>query len=270
MTTYKKVKIFGERNTSTNALKALIEMNSEARVLPSVIDELRPNFRSLPRKIYYRLVGHEAREGVIDRTFATEPPIHAWKHCAPNFEDISSFHDVLVVLSVRNPFSWLRGLHKRPYHVEGPVAADLASFAQTPWQPRGRDRIGTAAVTPMALWNAKLGAYLELQNHLKDAGYAVRVVHFEDFAMGQLDVLEGLRPDLLNLASQPQALEKAAKATDQGTRDATYYRDYYGQERWKADISEEAHKVIRAGIDWQIAKAFGYQDWGSRDAPSGE
>ena len=36
------VKIFGERNTATNALKALIETNSEATALPGVSSEIDP------------------------------------------------------------------------------------------------------------------------------------------------------------------------------------------------------------------------------------
>lgn len=74
-----RVKIFGERNTSTNALKRLIEMNSAARVLPSIAGDLEPGFKSPVNVFIRRIMGREYTETRIDRIFEAAPPGPDWR-----------------------------------------------------------------------------------------------------------------------------------------------------------------------------------------------
>lgn len=258
MPAVERVKIFGERNTSTNALKRLIEMNSAARVLPSIAADLKPGFQTPVNVFIRRLMGREYTETRIDRIFETAPPDRFWKHCATIFDDVSVFAGTLVLFLVRNPYSWLQALHRRPYHARQPVPDRLEDFLATPWRPVRRDRIGERAVTPMELYNAKLRSYLDMIGKLDRADHRFAVLTFEDFAIDQIAVFERLRHQLKSPATDPRPLERSTKDK---SRDKNFYRDYYGRELWKEDISDQARAVMNEGIDWEVAGRFGYEKW---------
>ena len=77
-----RIKIFVEINTSTNALKALIEKNSESLVAPSVVNEISPNMAKALYLARRLKVPQRAQERAIDYAFANKSPIEAWKHRA--------------------------------------------------------------------------------------------------------------------------------------------------------------------------------------------
>ena len=64
------IKIFGERNTSTNALHLLIERNSVARLAPSVARDLDPTIARRLKWARRLRLPHALRERMIDRVFA--------------------------------------------------------------------------------------------------------------------------------------------------------------------------------------------------------
>src|SRR5436190_895293 len=107
------VKIFGERNTATNALAKVIALNSGARCLPSTAAELDPDSA---RQARWSLT-QRSKERKIDAIFSGRGPLEAWKHCATNFPDASAFASALVVFTLRHPASWLLSLYKHPYHL---------------------------------------------------------------------------------------------------------------------------------------------------------
>jgi len=253
-----RVKIFGERNTSTNALKRLIEMNSAARVLPSIAGDLKPGFQNSFNTFVRRIRGREYTETRIDRIFESAPPDRFWKHCATTFDDVSAFDGTLVLFLVRNPYSWLQALHRRPYHARQPIPDSLEEFLTTPWNPVRRDRIGDRTVTPIELYNAKLQSYLGLIEKLDRADHRHFELTFESFAIDQLAVFECLRPFLKDPADLPQPLERSTKDR---SRDKDFYRDYYGRELWKKDIGDDARALMNEGVDWAVANEFGYEKW---------
>src|SRR5689334_19643971 len=69
------VKIFGERNTGTNALSQFIAQNSESLLLPSTFFQL-PN--ADPAILIQK--GRDEAERLIDLAFARQPPTFQWKH----------------------------------------------------------------------------------------------------------------------------------------------------------------------------------------------
>lgn len=252
------VKIFGERNTSTNALKRLIEMNSASRVLPSVVGDLKPSFQGPLNVFICRVRGRDYTERQIEKVFENASPDKFWKHCATMFDDVSAFEDSMVLFLVRNPYSWLQALHRRPYHARDPVPDRLKDFLTMPWQPAPRDRIGEQPVTPIELYNAKMRSYLGFMEKLQPANVRHNVLTFEDFAIDQLAVFERLRPFLKNPGVTPRPLERSTKDK---TRDKDFYRDYYGRELWKKDIGDVARVLMNDGIDWAVARKFGYEKW---------
>ena len=251
---FSAIKIFGERNTSTGALKLLVERNSKSRVLPSTTAEVDPRF---DMAMVRRLAPHSPeREAYLDSCFRDASPRHSWKHAATIFPDISDFADCLVALTFRHPASWLLALHRRPYHALAPVPPKLADFVTAPWMPVARDRLGTASLTPAGLYNAKAAAAIGFARQLAAAGYGHVTVRFEDFAVDQVAVMERMRPHLLDLASIVTPIEASTKDPSKRRAD---YRAYYGDGRWVKDIPEDAARVIDAAIDWAAVASLGYR-----------
>jgi hypothetical protein len=253
-----EVKIFGERNTGTTALKRLIERNSSSTVCPSVAVELDPLFglkmevlRRAPRRYRRRLT-----ETYIDRVFRRVTPRLAWKHTATAFDEIHSFDGCPVIVMTRHPASWLLGLHHHPYHALVSVDRDLSAFLRAHWIPVKRDNLDRRALLPGDLWNAKTRSQLSLVEKLSKANMQVRVVKFEDFVVDQKATFHTLKGILVNPADQPEIIERSTKDR---TKDFRYYEDYYREERWKSDITRESAELIDQSIDWVLAGDVGYK-----------
>jgi hypothetical protein len=254
-------KVFGERNTSTNALVRLVEGNSRARALPSVFSELPGNRLGKAFGLASRLGLRELSERLVDRAFRGRPAAEAWKHCAADFDDVASLEGSLVVFMLRDPHSWILALRRRPYHGAPARSDGLEAFAATPWRLRERDRMPARTASPIGIYNAKLRSYLRLRGRLDGAGIPHAAIRFEDFARDQRAVFERLRPHLAGPAADPVPVASSTKR-DAG-KDADYYRRYYGEERWRAEIPDGARRLIDAGVDWEAAGAFGYAPAGA-------
>jgi hypothetical protein len=250
------VKIFGERNSATTALKLLIERNSSSRVLPSVAEELDPMFRARMRMLSRLPFGSRLGERYIDSVFRGNAPPFSWKHTATEFADIASLRDCVVVFAVRHPASWLLGLHRRPYHSSTRVPKSFAEFLAVRWKTVERDNLGRRSLRPAELWNMKLASYVSVSARLLDAGIPCRWVLFEDFVRDQASVFGALRGLLRNPTTAVSAITASTKERSKGLG---YYRDYYGKKRWLADIDEADRKRIDDSVDWSLAARFGYR-----------
>lgn len=254
-TGFHKVKIFGERNTSTNAMKKLVQANSSCRTLPAVVSEL-PQSQTLNLKMMPpKKAGVLVQEAFIDKMFQGRRPRQSWKHTATNFKKISDFEGVFTIIMVRDPASWLQALKRRPYHMLQRMPEDLGKFVVHKWRTAGRERLDRAVMTPATLWNTKMACYSDFIEQLKTAGHAHLIIHFEDFAMDQAAVFEKIRPYLQGVPEEITLIESSTKDSH---KDREYYRRYYGNKEWLQKIEPEALEVINANIDWDIAARFGY------------
>lgn len=250
------VKIFGERNSATTALKRLIERNSSSRVLPSVVEELSPSFGAKRRMLARLPLGPSLSERYIDSVFRGKPPRFAWKHAATEFSDAGSLEDCVVVFAVRHPASWLRALHRKPYHLPGRVPAAFPQFLAARWRTVGRDNLGRRALRPAELWNAKMRSYASFSARLLDAGIPCRWVRFEDFVHDQARVFDALR----GLLSRPATdVSIVTRSTKERSKSVHFYREYYGNRRWLAEIDAIGRERIDESVDWSLAAQFGYR-----------
>lgn len=258
------IKIFGERNTSTNALKKLIETNSASKVLPSVVRENDPDFMRRtwawrkaskygPARLKPYFEGQFQRR--IDAVFDGVPPTHAWKHTATYFDDISVFDGVPVVFNVRHPASWLLSLYKNPYENLAARPASFGAFLDYDWKTAGRENLDQKSLKPAALYAEKLASYQVLIQQLKAAGLPYQVVKFEDIILDQAGVFERLRPLLQDPAAEVQVIQKSTKTN---AKDLSYYQDYYGNEAWRAEISEHL-ATLRLQVPAEVCAAFDYE-----------
>jgi len=248
-----RVKIFGERNTGTNALSRIIEGNSDARCLPATSGDLNPLFGWIGNTAW--LPGKRTRELLLDSVFERKGPLCAWKHCATNFANAAPFDGVLVLFTVRHPASWLVSLFNQPYQRLERTPSTLADFLNSKWETAGRERLGRATFRPLELLQVKLDSYFSFAEKLVERGIAHHFPRFEDVVLNQQAIYSSIAPDLENARTNFHELQTSTKDRSK-TRDD--YRDYYGNERWReAQTGLEAS--IDAQIDWRKFGQFEYR-----------
>lgn len=265
-----RVKVFGERNTGTNVLSQLVEANSSSKCLPGTEPEIDP--RGWQRAQAPWIIGTRMKEWCFDRIFAGQDPLHAWKHCATNFEDVGIFAGVLVLITVRHPASWLISLFRNPYQCLRPVPPTLAEFLDFPWETNRRERLRRRVFTPLELYEAKIDSYRNFTDRLAELGVEHRYVRFEDLVVEQErtfgTIADGLlmpRQDFQPVQSSTKdkglfrkAAQRQALASDtHASRDLDYYRRYYGEERWRERLVGLEQEINRR-VDWSRLQAFGY------------
>ena len=255
-------KIFGERNTATIVLRQFIQRNSDSKLAWPPRGIRTPFFQARERVLSYLPNRRFWIERHMDWAQSRLSDRYTWKHAATRFGGVGDFADCVVIFTVRHPASWLVALRRRPYHAIGHRWPDFAAFVRGRWQTVGRERLNRIECTPVELYNLKLASYLPFMAQLDRAGIPRVTVRFEDFVADQAAVFERLRPHLCGPAETPVLIEDSTK---EKRKDRAFYRDYYGNHRWRDDIAPADRDYIDAHIDWSVAGRFGYAPLASGD-----
>jgi hypothetical protein len=246
-------KIFGERNTSTNALRQIVESNSLSRCCPSTSKELDPDLAGRLRRLPRR--SRATVEAEIDRVFARYTDRESWKHCATSFENAAPFSGLQIFFLVRHPASWLLSLFKNPYHILGKRPDDLAGFLEYQWKTVGRERLGQATFTPLSLYQTKLRSYLAFCSALNEVEARYTFLRFEDLILSQRETFERIAPSLRQPAENFRELQDSTKSV---RKSLDHYKAYYGEELWRAELSGLENR-LNASVDWELFADFGYE-----------
>lgn len=249
-----KVKIFGERNTGTNFLRALVAINFSNRfLLPSpmirVLGVLARNetHREWIRDTYFRLTYHSN---------------FGWKHAmAPDPASVAKWgHDVAFLTITKNPYAWLLSLFKRPYHAQNRYGS-FREFLTSPWPVVRRENYdGTAFANPTAMWCEKNRSYQRL------AGVARHCLNlrYEDCLANSQPVLERLAE--LGLSRRTEQWAVVQESTKGDNKTFTDYQDYYLQEQWKQQLDAETISIINHSLDPGVVESCGYKLLSPADA----
>src|SRR5271166_3641100 len=104
----RQVKIFGERNTGTNAVTSLIVQNIGKIICPSMRDFVKdwPAREALIFEFEepFRLF---LRHALVDDIFALAPPEHRQKHTSPEYSLNFLKYGIGVIFLIKNPYSWV-------------------------------------------------------------------------------------------------------------------------------------------------------------------
>ena len=257
MADYKFVKIFGERNTGTRALSRMLAGQPEVRMRP--IGEAgamnlpeNADLRNLIDSTYQGKWRKVYRDALCDNEQVGACPTKAWKHTLPVWDDAFRTKRGHVIFCVRNPYSWLLSLEKRPYHQKGPRAKTLTDFVKQPWLTVSLDNMAPLLRSPMELWNAKLSAYLTF---MREADIPTGTIRFESFVA---------RPDvevkrvLGNLDIPHDNIQRIGMSTKDSKIPLGEISKYYVKENWKRALTEELVVAINERTDWNLAAKFGY------------
>jgi hypothetical protein len=254
------LKVYGERNSGTNYLTRLIRRNLKIDLLPGVVQKKHlPVFDPDDLQALARQRNLPEREVIADLYFQeTFPDNLGWKHALVKPADCLKQYDIcsnnLFFLTLtKNPYSWLLSLYRRPYHHYWGKKSDFETFLTSPWRTVGRENAPPEFSSPVELWNQKNASYLQLQQQFPTLN-----LRYEDLLSDPKGTMEAVR----NIAScdwKHSAFVNVDRSTKRGEEDFSFYRKYYLEEQWKAELSPRAIRIINERLNDEILEAFQYE-----------
>jgi hypothetical protein len=199
------LKIFGERHTGTNALQAFITQNFNVQAR------------------YYGFLG--------------------WKHRrAPQADEWSriDYMNTLFIFTVRNPYTWLRSMHKEPYCWHQPDLKEMPFERFLQHSLEDYENV-------IKMWNEKNRSYVRMCQEVPHGLF----VKLEDFALDQRAVYNRIAPNL-HVKGGYQPYDKyhtGFGVKDQSVPDSLQI---------PMDLSSEALNLVAAQIDRPLMDFFGY------------
>jgi len=253
----KFVKVFGERNTGTRALIKMLAAQPEIRLQPCgevapsnrpqnflLREQIEMTYRGKWRKVY--------RDALFDTEHMTACPTQAWKHSLPVWDRAFKKKQARVIFCVRNPYSWILSLSKRPYHQRGPRTRSVSQLVSQPWLTLARDNMAPLLRSPMDLWNYKLSAYREFA---KVSDVPFQFLKFEEFVSApEVEVRRALGTFEVP-SNQIRAIPNSTKTEKTSLNDIA---KYYETEEWRGNLTAELVSRINDLVDWELAEHFGY------------
>lgn len=240
-----RIKIFGERNTGTNYLENILELNLNVILLPSSAAEIPFLFKFEWYKNLFFLL--------------TENQNLGWKHSRPNKEIVINHlkHDsqLLIFFLVKNPYSFLLSLHKRPYHNESKKGLKFQNFLSDKWETVSREKAIKAFDNPIEMWNDKVKSYLEILNLFPNQ---VQLIRYEDLIENPNKILELISTNF-NVEFKQSEFVNYETSTKLDNKIFSDYAEYYIQERWKEKLTISDINFINKFLDKDIMNLLDYK-----------
>lgn len=263
------IKVFGERNTATRAVKQMLR-NAEHVVLQqgaSPPDQKGHQWQHLHtavdqhysddwRRLYMDALRDENRQG--------NKPIFAWKHAAPEWDMGFLKHQINVVFLIRNPYSWRLSTALKPYHIKGPRTADFATFITRPWLTERRDNVSIVLPSVLDLWTTKLTAYQDFADMAGHFGVSPQFVSFEAFVQNpQKTVCTALN----SFGIPTSGISQIDTSTKDNGKNLTQLQQFYHEDRWKGRLTKATVELINERLDCGLVERFGYKILDPDDFP---
>jgi len=198
-------KIFGERHTGTNALSSFIIENFNIKFL------------------YYDYLG--------------------WKHrLAPNETEIQKFatQETIFLFTFRNPYSWLKAMHRDPYYYHYPKITELNFFEFVQFQIEDYENL-------IMLWNQKNLSYLEMINKVP-ISMLVKVEDFHNDQQSYFDKISSKIEFNGNFIPMERYLNGRGQSSDKSVTESLSV----------PNLSSEEIEVINHYLDKDLMKELNY------------
>ncbi len=240
----KKIKIYGERNTGTNYLEKLLDLNLHVTQIQGIapgnilkLQRLLPG-KELIRDLYFQYSFNQNL---------------GWKHSCINPHKLDNSplfieHQPAIITITKNPYAWLISLHHRPYHQHYQKKPDFKTFLQQPWGKVRRDNISVTLQNPIELWNHKNRSYIQ-----------DRFLNLTSESM-----IENPK-NTIDRISQKFSIRKKntyftnyQQSTKEEKKDSHFYQEYYRNELWRNKLTNETIALINQHLDKSLLEHFGY------------
>jgi len=127
----------------------------------------------------------------------------------------------------------------------------------TPWKTIARDNCGELLENPVVLWNLKNSSYLPLKQL---GGLNITTEETIQNPESVIDTIAGH----FSIKKRGGGFRNYEKSTKDSSKNFAYYQDYYLNEKWREEISEEAVSLINQSIDKSLMKRFGFSVIGDK------
>ena len=264
------VKLFGERNTGT---RAMLDMLRATRAVNMRLPGTEAGRKSSDKiELSTAISAHyddawrkHFMDALRDHDDYSKAPLAAWKHAAPTWHSDFDTHRVHVLFMLRNPYSWVVSMARRPYHIAGPRTPDFATFLRRPWLTQRRDNVDPLLASVVELWNVKFQAFVDFQEQARLVGLGTSLVLFEDFVA---DPEASASHMLSNWGVSPQHVRAQGKSTKQEGQSLEKLQSYYGAEGWRQYHTDQTIEAVNNCLDWELMERAGYEPLRSMDFPT--
>lgn len=261
-------KVFGERNTGTNLISQILAENYRVEQPREPSDG--PRATAFTREALGPEDGPLFAGDMTDAAF-----LHSglgWKHATPPLEVIEASplaDQTLFVCVWKDPFFWLKSMHRRPYQPRQRYLSDLSfsDFIRAPFETTARDRVSLPeGAVALDVYQEKLRGYLRLKQRF---GENVLLVPYEHMITHQEQFLTALSVHAARGVRLPVFPSGAAKRKDV-VRENMTTRDYlrkYSPEQRLAGLSGPDVEFIEGRVDRAVFDALDAQAYYRSDLP---
>jgi len=239
------IKIYGERNTGTNYLSKLINLNLHAIQIEGIapqkilkLQKLAPG-KELIRDLYFQLSFNKNL---------------GWKHsCINSYKLKNSIlykkNSPAIITLTKNPYAWLLSLYRNPYHQHYRKKPDFKTFLLQPWKTVLRDKLQSNLENPIELWNQKNSSYIQ-DDYLN--------LTSESIIKNPEAIIDEISQKF-NIQKKNNHFINYHQSTKERKKDNNYYLDYYQNEKWQQELNDEIIYIINQSLDKKVLKHFGYR-----------
>lgn len=265
----RRIKIFGERNTGTRAVKQMLcraphltlqqgSLALEKRDASwcQLHEAVNLYYQDDWRRLYMDALRDDGRQD--------SDQIFAWKHAAPDWSMGYLKHQIDVIFMLRNPYSWALSTACKPYHIKGPRTSDFTKFITRPWLTERRDNVSAVLPSVMDLWTTKVTAYSDFAKMAEHFGMTSYFMLFESFI---LDPKAAVSQALNAFGITAEGVKKIDASTKLGGKNLTEAQRFYRDENWKLRLTRTSVAQINALLDVDLVKSFGYPILNPADFP---
>jgi hypothetical protein len=206
----KAVKIYGERNSGNIYLEWLLAKNLEVELINS--------------------------------------PAYGWKHrLAPQPEELTveMKESAIFACLIKNPYSWVLSMHKRPYNHESLRKLSFGDFLKYSFGDYQN---------PIAMWNLKNQSYLKLAEYVPNH----IIFRYEDLVADFKEQLNRFA-DQFNI-EKPELYKNINNLLthSHGIKSQSFHREYYLEERWKFNLRGKHIDFINEQLDQNLMQKLNY------------
>lgn len=205
-------------------------------------------------KIYAeRNTGVVFLEWLLNRNFKvdiTEDYRLGWKRrIAPAISEIPDDlrKEVLFICVVKNPYSWLLSMHRKPFKHENLQKLKFSEFIRTSFGDYEN---------PVQLWNKKNRSYLEFDQAVDK----YQLLHYEDLLAMPQHTLEQMSKKF-TISKKMGAFKSMERRIDHHgkVRSGMFHKSYYLKERWRSEYRQEDVVFINEQLDHDLVQKLNYQ-----------
>jgi hypothetical protein len=263
-----KIKLFGERNTATRAVKQMLRATDGVTLFntkrpdsmgnvewANMMASINLYIQDDWRKVYV--------DALRDNVAHHNAPLAMWKHAAPVWHDDFAAQNVRTIFCVRNPYSWVLSMACKPYHMKAKRTGDFQTFIKRPWLTERRDNTDILLRSVMDLWNNKLRAYADFADQAELSAGEYAYLRFEDFVADPTAALTETLAQFGSVSVAP-AMRQSTKKNGKKLSDL---QTYYKNEAWRDRLTAPTVQAINDLLDWPLVDQFCYERLNAGDFP---